>query len=235
MVPHIRFERRDLLPIGLLGVAQFGILIALLNYALQFIPSARAALIFATFPLLTLILATVLGRETLTLTKTLGVGMTIVGVGLALGEKTVQSGGAPNGWAGELAVFASALTGAICTMLYRPYLRKYTTLSVSAAAMLAAIGFLAVLATREGLFRALPQFTPAGWVAVVFIGICSGVGYYLWLWALNHTTPTQVTVFLALSPITAVVLGVLFLHEGTSSMFILGLACVALGLWIAPR
>jgi drug/metabolite transporter (DMT)-like permease len=47
-----RYERRDLLPIALLGIAQFGILIALLNYALQFIPAARAALIFATLPLL---------------------------------------------------------------------------------------------------------------------------------------------------------------------------------------
>ncbi len=55
--PRVRFERRDLLPIGLLGITQFGILIALLNYALQFIPSARAALIFATLPLLTMILA----------------------------------------------------------------------------------------------------------------------------------------------------------------------------------
>src|SRR5207245_7661789 len=46
--PRARFERRDLLPIGLLGITQFGILIALLNYGLRFIPSARAALIFDT-------------------------------------------------------------------------------------------------------------------------------------------------------------------------------------------
>ena len=62
MSPRVRFERRDLLPIGLLGVTQFGILIALLNYALQFISSARAALIFATFPLLTMLLAAALGH-----------------------------------------------------------------------------------------------------------------------------------------------------------------------------
>jgi len=30
----VRFERRDLVPIALLGITQFGILIALLNYAL---------------------------------------------------------------------------------------------------------------------------------------------------------------------------------------------------------
>ena len=230
---RVRFERRDLLPIGLLGITQFGILIALLNYALQFIPSARAALIFATMPLLTMMLATVLGHERLTLAKTLGVLLTIVGVGFALGEKAVQRGGAAHEWVGELAVFASALSGAICSVLYRPYLRKYPTLPVSAFAMLASVGFLAVLAAGEGFFGSLPHFTAGGWLAVVFIGISSGIGYYLWLWALNHTTPTKVTVFLALSPITAAGLGALLLGERISMMLFLGLACVVLGLWIA--
>jgi drug/metabolite transporter (DMT)-like permease len=232
---HVRFERRDLLPIGLLGITQFGILIALLNYALQFIPSARAALIFATMPLLTMMLATALGRERLTLVKTLGVLVTIVGVAFALGEKAVERGGAADEWVGELAVFASGLSGAICSVLYRPYLRKYPTLPVSAFAMLASVGFLAVLAAGEGFFASWPRFTAGGWLAVVFIGISSGVGYYLWLWALNHTTPTKVTVFLALSPITAAGLGALLLAERISTMSLLGLACVALGLWLAHR
>jgi drug/metabolite transporter (DMT)-like permease len=233
MSARVRFERRDLLPIGLLGITQFGILIALLNYALQFIPSARAALIFATFPLLTMLLAAALGHERFTLVKTLGVLLTIVGVGFALGEKAVQGGGAGNAWVGELAAFASALSGAICSVLYRPYLRKYPTLQVSAYAMLASVGFLAMLAAGEGFFGALPRFTAIGWLAVLFIGASSGVGYFLWLWALGHTTPTRVTVFLALSPVTAAGLGVLLLAERISTMSLLGLACVALGLWLA--
>jgi drug/metabolite transporter (DMT)-like permease len=229
----VRFERRDLLPIGLLGITQFGILIALLNYALRFIPSARAALVFATMPLLTMLLATALGQERLTGVKTLGVLLTIAGVGFALGEKAVQRGGAAQGWVGELAVFASALCGAVCSVLYRPYLRRYPTLPVSAFAMLASVGFLAMLAAGEGFFRSLPRFTTGGWLAVVFIGINSGIGYYLWLWALNHTTPTKVTVFLALSPVTATVLGAAFLAERLSTLSLLGLACVAAGLWLA--
>ena len=52
---RVRFAPRDVLPIALLGITQFGILIALLNYGLRFIPSGRAALIFATFPLLTMV------------------------------------------------------------------------------------------------------------------------------------------------------------------------------------
>jgi len=228
----VRFARRDVLPIALLGVTQFGILIALLNYGLRFIPSARAALIFATFPLLTMVLAVALGHERLTLPKILGVLLTIAGVALALGEKALQGGGAQE-WVGELAVFASASSGAVGSVLYRPYLRKYPALPVSAFAMLASVGFLAILAAGEGFFVSPPRFTPGGWLAIVFIGLSSGVGYYLWLWALGHAPATQVTVFLALSPVTAAALGALFLGEAISGGSAVGLACVALGLWLA--
>jgi len=192
-----RFARRDLLPIALLGITQFGILIALLNYGLRFIPSGRAALIFATFPLLTMVLAAALGHERLTVPKILGVLLTIAGVGVALGEKAVQAGRAHQ-WIGELAVFGSALCGAVCSVLYRPYLRTYPALPVSAFAMLASVGFLAILAAGEGFFASVPRFTFGGWAAIVFIGVSSGVGYYLWLWALGRAPATQVTVFLAL-------------------------------------
>jgi len=235
LTARVRFERRDLLPIGLLGITQFGILIALLNYALQFIPSARAALIFSTLPLLAMLLATALGHERLTVAKILGVLLTITGVGFAIGEKAVAPSGEVREWVGELAVFASALSGAVCSVLYRPYLRKYPTLQVSALAMLASVVFLAALASGEGFFRSLPHFTAAGWLAVIFIGVASGIGYYLWLWALNHATPTRVTVFLALSPVTAAGLGALLLGERLSMLSALGLGCVALGLWLAHR
>jgi drug/metabolite transporter (DMT)-like permease len=180
-----------------------------------------------------MMLATALGHERLTLAKTAGVLLTILGVGFALGEKALQRGGAAHEWVGELAVFASALSGAICSVLYRPYLRKYPTLPVSAFAMLASVGFLAALAAAEGFFGSLPHFTAGGWLAVVFIGVSSGIGYYLWLWALNHTTPTRVTVFLALSPITAAGLGAFLLGENISMLLFLGLVCVVFGLWIA--
>lgn len=229
-----RFARRDLVPIALLGITQFGILIALLNYGLRFIPSGRAALIFATFPLLTMLLAAALGHERLTVPKILGVLLTIAGVGIALGEKALQGGGAHE-WMGELAVFASALCGAVCSVLYRPYLRTYPALPVSAFAMLASVGFLVLLAAGEGFFASLPHFTTGGWLAVVFIGVNSGVGYYLWLWALAHAPATQVTVFLALSPITAAWLGAFFLAETVSMLAVVGLALVALGLWLAHR
>lgn len=231
--PWTKFARGDLAPIALLGIVQFGVLIWLLNFGLRFIPAGRAALIFSVFPLLTMLLAAAFGQERLTAPKTLGVLATILGVGLALGEKA--SGASAGGWTGEIAVFASALCGATCSVLYRPYLRKYPTLPVSALAMLASVGFLAVPAAAEGFFGRVPGLSAPGWAAVGFIGLASGAGYYLWLWALANASPTKVTVFLALSPITAMLLGAVLLGEAITMPSLAGLACVALGLWLAHR
>jgi drug/metabolite transporter (DMT)-like permease len=230
-----RLAARDITPIALLGVVQFGVLIALLNYGLRFIPSARAALIFATVPLLTMLLAALLGHERLGIGKSAGVLVTLAGVALALGEKAWRRGDDPHGWLGEAAVFGAALSGAVCSVLYRPYVRRYPTLPVSALAMLASVVFLAALAVGEGFFAAWPRFTGDGWAAVLFIGVSSGVGYVLWLWALGNAPATDVTVFLALSPFTAALLGALLLAESITLPATAGLVCVALGLWLAHR
>jgi drug/metabolite transporter (DMT)-like permease len=232
MAQRVPFKRADLLPVSFLGITQFGLVVALLNVALQSVPSARVALIFATFPLLTMLIAALLGYEHLTLPKSLGVGLSIVGVGFALSGEVFQAG-ETRSWTGEFAALASALAGAVCSVLYRPYLRRYPTLQLSSVAMLASVGFLALLAAGEGFFSTPLRVTTGGWLAILFIGVSSGLGYYLWLWALGRATPTRVTVFLALSPITATGLGALFLEEWVTPTLLIGVACTALGLGLA--
>jgi drug/metabolite transporter (DMT)-like permease len=233
--PRVRLAPRDLLAVAALGIGQFGILVALLNLSLLYITSARAVLLFATFPLMTMLLAAALGRERLSLLKTLGVALSFAGVGLALLDKLAVGAVAPGAWIGVVAVLGSALTGAVCSVLYRPYLQKYPTLPVSTLAMLASVAFLAVLAIPEGMMATLPRLGAAAWLAVFFIGLSSGIAYFGWLWALGRLPPTQVTVFLSLSPITAALLGAVFLGERLSPLTLAGLAAVVGGLVLALR
>jgi len=228
-----RIAGRDLLPIGLLGIGQFGVLILLLNYGLTLIPAGRATVIFASFPLLTLLLAAALRQERVTAPKCAGVLLSIIGVALALADKAFDPAGSAGGWAGELAVLGGALCGALCSVLYRPYLRKYPALPVSAFAMLASVGLLALPAAARASLNGPPQFSAAGWLAVLFIGASSGIGYVLWLYALGRIAATRVTVCLALSPLTAVLLGALLLDEAITAPTVLGVAAVAAGLWLA--
>lgn len=232
---RVKFDRGDVVPIGLLGVIQFAVVVVLLNFALQYIPAARAALIFATMPLLTMFLSAALGRERLTIPKTAGVILTIVGVGFVLGERAALENETTAGWMGELAAFASALSGALFNVLARRYLAKYPTLHVSAIAMFAAIVVLGAVAIARGSIDGIPHFTPPGWLAVLFIGLSSGLGFYLWMWALGRISPTRVTVFLALSPITATILGAALLGESLSLLMWTGMICAGLGLWLAQR
>ncbi len=229
------FATRDLAPMAALGIVQFGVLIALLNYALQHIPSARAALIFATFPLQTMLLSALIGRERLGAARVAGVALSFAGVAVALAGDAFGAETRGSHWLGTLAAFGSASCGAACSVLYRPYVARYPTLQVSAFAMFAAVLFLALLAANEGFFLATPRFTTSGWIAVLFIGFSSGIGYFLWLYALGNAAPTLATMFMSLSPVTAAIGGALMLGEPVSMAAVAGLLCVIAGLWLALR
>lgn len=235
-----RVARRDLPAVMLLGVGQFGLLIALLNIGLQRIDAATAALLFASFPLLTLLVAAALGHEALTWRKALGVVLTLAGVAVVLGPQALAAG-PPRGstpelasaWLGQGAVLAAALCGAVCSVLYRPYLRRYPALPVGVRAMAAAVVFLAAWAAFEAPFERIGDVSGAGWAAIAFIGVSSGVGYFLWLWALRHGTASRVTLFLSLSPLTAALLGAWWLHEAVAPRLWLALLLVAGGVGVA--
>lgn len=228
-----RLPGADVLAMAALGLGQFAILIALLNFGLQHIGAAQAALIFSLFPLLTLLLSAVLGREPISTRLLLGVLLSIAGVALSMAPKLshVSSGL----WWGELAVLASACVGAICSVFYRPYLQRYPTLNVSAFAMLASVLFLAALALQEDWPARVPTLLAQTWAVVTFIGASSGIGYFLWLYALKHESPTRVTVFLALNPLTAALLGALLLHEMLDGWLMGAIALIGAGLWLATR
>lgn len=232
---RVRIPPRDLLPICLLGIAQFGVLIALLNWGLQFVGSARGSVIFAVMPLQAMVIAALIGVERLSWRASLGVLASIAGVALTLADK-LDGGPAHVGhWWGEIAVFASALCGALCSVYYRPYLQRYPTLQVSFVAMLASVVFLAMPAAWEGFFWTWPRISPAGWACVGFIGLASSLGYVLWLFALRHSTPTRATIFQSLGPVTATALGWALLDERITPLFLAGLMCVCGGLWLALR
>ncbi len=228
-----RWPLRDVLAMAALGLGQFAILIALLNFGLQSVGAAQGALIFSLIPLLTLQLSALLGREAISVRLMLGVLLSITGVALSMAPKLANFGAGP--WWGELAVLASAAVGATCSVFYRPYLQRYPTLKVSAFAMLASVLFLAVLALHEGWPTRVQHLLAPTWGVVFFIGASSGIGYFLWLYALKHESPTRVTIFLALNPLTAALLGALLLHEMFDLWLLGAILFIAAGLWLATH
>jgi drug/metabolite transporter (DMT)-like permease len=230
----LRVQRHDLLPIAFLGIGQFGILIALLNFALLHLSAARVALVFATLPILTMLVAASLGRETLSLRKTLGILVTLVGVAAALWDGLVEGGGAMP-WLGVGATLASALVGAVCSIFYGPYVRRYSPVKISALAMTFSVVFLLCLTPLDPPPGGLSGAAGAPWGAVLFVGASSGLGYVMWTFALKELPATDVTIFMCLSPVTATALDALILGRPPGPGLLVGLVAVASGLYLALR
>ena len=231
---RVRLERRDIVPVCLLGAAFFGLYPWVFGAGMVHIPASRGAVIFGAMPLAAMVVAAALRLEALTRLKTLGAALAFGGVALALADRAALGAGADDAWTGELLTGSATLLLAINFVLFAPWLRKYPALTVAAWSMLAGAVFLIPFVAWEGGFAAVPDLSAARWWAVAFLGVFAGsLGYFLWIWALQQSTPTRSAVFVVLNPMTATFLGALLLSEAITTAFLLGLAGVVTGILVA--
>jgi drug/metabolite transporter (DMT)-like permease len=225
-----RIARHDLLPVCLTGMAQFGALIVLLNIAVLYTSSARVALVFATLPLMTVLVdrlrtGKMLGRIALS-----GVGLSVLGVGLLLWRDALSGAASAGDLLGVAAALAATVTGAVCSSFYKPYLMAYGVVRVSAVAMASSLPPLGIVWALETGAQPISGWPLSTFALVALIGLLSGLGYLLWLYALRHMAAGAVTAFLGLSPITAAVLSAAFLGTALGAATGAALACVVAAL-----
>ena len=225
-----RVQRADWGAIACLGVLLYALMPILVGAGLQFNYASRGALVLASQPVFTLLLARWRSEERLTPVKLFGIALAMGGLGLALSEGPPQTS-ASLIWAGDAMLFCAALCIAVYNVYSQPQLQRYpapvfTVLSMGLGAL-----SLAPFTLGLGMAQGWPAFTPSGWIAVLYIGTFGGgIGYALWVWALAHTTPTRVAIFLTLNPLTATLLGGTFLDEPVTPRFVIGLLAVLTGI-----
>ena len=142
---------------------------------------------------------------------------------------------AADAWLGDLAVLAGAAVGGLCSVHYRPYLRRYRAADVGLLAMSASVLALMILSLYEGSLRQALTLHPMQWAAIGFVGVSGAVGFALWLYALAHAEPSSVTAFLALSPVMSLLLGAMAFGEPITITVLIGGAFVIAGLLFAAR
>lgn len=230
----------DRLAIAALGVTFFGVFPWTFSAALTHSPSSRVAVELATMPLLTLLISRLRGYDRITVANLAGQLLAFLGLVIALrpaaaaAAATSASGGTV--WMGDVLTAIATLCGAIYNVFSRPYLKRYPPIHVTTLSMIAGVLFLAPVAATQGMFTSWPTFTPTGWLAVVFLGTLGGaLGFALWIWALQRSTPSRVAVYIALNPLTAITLGVLLLNEHVSFAFIVGFFLVVAGIMLTNR
>lgn len=224
----------DWLPVLALGAIQYTAFGWLFAAGLSYVPAARGALVLATLPVQTLILAALLGRERLTTAKIAGALCALAGVAIALGDRAAADGAAV--WKGDLMMFAAALLGSVYNVLSGPYLRRSSALAVTGVQI--AFGALLLLgAILAGGGRVdMSGLGVAGWSALVWlITIGGAVCFFLWIWSLEKIAPSRVAITVTLNPIAATVLGALVLAEPITWQLAAGLVGVVAGIALANR
>jgi len=241
LLPFVRVKQlravapRDLLPIAILGTAQFGALIALLNTALLYTDPARVTLVFSTLPLFTMIAESVIKRAWPDPIAAIAIALTLAGIVCMIGVDAFAGSVNARDGIGLGAVFLATLCGAVSAVFYRPYLDRYGALPISVLAMGASLIPLGLLALIEGT-----GVSPASWPVlafwlIAFLGLASGIGYYLLLFALSRADPSSVTAFFALAPITAAVLSVWLLATPLAPGVYPAILLVSAGLFVLSR
>jgi drug/metabolite transporter (DMT)-like permease len=225
---------RDLPRIATLGILFFTVFPILFNASLIFTTAARGALALSSLPLLTMLIAALLGREALTLRKTIGVLTAMLGVALSL---LTGLAAAPAGaWRGDLLMVAAALCMALYSIWSRPFIQRWGPIAFTTWAMGIGGLLLVLVSWLGGSFAPVARFGPADWTAALYLGVVgSAVTFFLWSFALERTTPTRVAISVTVNPITAALMGAALLHEPLQGTLVAGIVSVFLGIWIATR
>ena len=225
-------QGRDWIAAALLGILFFFAFSVLFNLAYTFTTAARGALALSTMPVMTMLVAAAFGAERLSLRKTVGVVVAMGGVALALASGVGSA--PPRAWRGEVVMLIATFCMSLYNVWSRPFMARADPLTFLTAGMGAAAACLLAGAIVIGGFSAVRDFNTAHWLAIGYLGVLgSAVIFFLWVYALSHTTPTKTAVSITVNPIFAALVGALVIGEPIGVDLIIGLIAVFAGIWIA--
>ena len=235
----IAIPRRGRVRILVLGGLGFGVYQMLWTVGLQTIPAGDSALIIAASPVLTAVLAALIGTDTLSPAKAFGVVLSFFGVVVVVGTGVgIELTGDPLGFALTL---GAALCWATYTAVGARFLRDVSSLqlttwaTVGGVLVLAPVG-LGQLASPDGPAAVPSDAWPGILLAIAYSGLIAAAAANVIIFrAVGLVGPTRVITFQTLIPAMAVVLAAVFLDEPIRAGQILGGAIILVGVGLTRR
>jgi drug/metabolite transporter (DMT)-like permease len=123
---------------------------------------------------------------------------------------------------------------ALYSIWSRPFMQRSSMLGFLAAGM--GFGALAsvALSLMTGKYLLIQNLNGPQWLAVICLGVFGGaLAFYLWVYALERTTPTRVTNTMTVNPISASLLAALLIGEPLGLPLAFGIVAVGAGIWLA--
>lgn len=209
---------------GLFGIAAF---YAFGYWGLLWLPTGVAAVIAASVPLLTLLLAHVQKVERITVRGLVGSGVAIGGIGTMVG----LGAGAALSVAAILAVLAAALSDAEAAIIIKQLPTGHPVATNAFAMSIGSLSLFALsLAWKEPWSISMNGATSLALAYLVLLG--SIALFVLYLWTLKRWTASGMSYMFVLMPLVAAVLGTVLRGEGLAAGEMIGGAIILAGVYI---
>lgn len=217
------------------GLLSFCASYGIVYWSEQWVPSGLAAVLFATFPLMTAILAhLLLPGERLTPASAVGVVVGFAGVAVIFSEDFARLGGRPVLVASAV-MLGSPLVSALSSVAIKKWGAGVHPVSITAVPQAIAAGIMGgiALATERG---SEATYTPTSVAALLYLAVFgSAVTFTLYYWLLAHLPATRTALIAYTTPVVAVGVGALFLDEPITPRVLAGTALVVGGVALAMR
>lgn len=233
LIQRVRLPRsfKEWFPVLLLGITNVAIPFFLISWGEQSIDSAVAAILDATVPLFTILIAHyLLHDDKMTWPKVIGLLTGFAGVVILMSKDIGASFGSI---LGELAVvlacafYAGSNVFARRTTENTPGILRSVGPLISATAVMW-LGTFLVESPVE-----IPQLGIT-WLALLFLGVLgSGVAFIMLYYLIHEIGPTRTSMVTYLFPLGGVILGVAFLSEEPSWQLLIGATLIVVSLVVA--
>jgi drug/metabolite transporter (DMT)-like permease len=222
--------RKEWLVIAVVGLLQFSLNYGLVFWGEQRIPSGLAAVLQSTFPAFGLVIAHFyLPEERLTAKKVIGVLLGFIGVAVIFSDQLTIAG--KGALLGSIALVLSAFFGSYGNVLVKAYGTQIDPFVLAAGQMLC--GFPPLLAlgiATEGSPFGL-RWTPLAILSLAYLVIIGSViAFTLFYWLVRHMDVTNTMLIALVTPVVAVLLGMIVLHEQLNWRLFAGAACIISGI-----
>lgn len=223
---------RPVIAAGVLTGFIFSFEFICLYVSLDLIDVSRASVIFYSMPVwLALAAHFLLPGERLSTSRVLGLALGLLGVGVALLDRT---SGAANIWGDLLALVAAIGWAAIALIVRITPLAKANPESQLLWQLLVSAVVLSVAAPMFGEFLRDPEAIHIAGLLFQSIGVVA-IGYLMWFWLLTIYPAASVASFSFLSPVFSVLFGWWLLGEHVGASIWIALGLVSVGVILINR
>lgn len=216
------------------GTIGYGISLGFQFVGTHLSTAANGSLVTSATPAFVLIFAAIILHEEVTLRKIAALTLATLGVLAVIDPRTAQL--EPGLFWGNVSLLLAAITWALYSVLIRKVTRDVDVLTTSLVAFVGGLIVCIPLSVVEIKSTGLGEITPAIIAGILFLGIIStALAMFLWNKAFADLPAGTASLTFFAQPVVGTILGVIFLGDQVTPMFIAGGIMIGLGILISAK